>query len=195
MAVPNSAGSVSLTEFNMLKEKVAVLNGERAAAEARRALRYSELGDVNELIASLREEADAFESTLSELGVTLSSVSTSIQALAKQNTALSGEVDALTSDVADLAAALGAAEERVKLLQDNLDGAQKNVDAIANNQSTTSQEVSAMRTAAGGISIPAQTSGALAAGATVAAEDFNKVVSDLGGLLAALSALKSAVAG
>ncbi len=195
MAAPSNGGVVSLAEFKLLQEKVAVLNGERSGAEPRRALRYSELGDVNELIAGLREEADAFENTLSELGVTLSSVSTSIQALAKQNISLRSQVDGLTSDVAQLALTLAAAEERVKVIQDTLDGAQRDVDAIANNQSTVAQVVATMQTAADAVATPPQSSVPLAAGATVTAEEFNKVVSDIGGLRSALSALIAAVAG
>lgn len=169
--------TISDSDFQRLKEKVEILNGDRRQAADKRAFRYGEIKALHELIASLRGGATELE--------------VRIKVIASDAGGLRVEVEDVQTRVTSAQQAIDTANGRLSQLNQRIAGAQYNIDAVANSVSSAEQKLNAIRAGAGGVTLHEPVSANV--GAVPNAEQFNRAVTDIHDLFDALRQLRAVI--
>lgn len=193
-------------ELRLLTEKVKVLTGELGEKnENRRALLYGEAKDLREFIAGLRtkstdiqKQLDQAEADLDVLEEGLAQAQGDIDEANQAITAANTRIGELQGEVDDIDQALIVANQsltdittNVTALQTALGTAQEDLDNIAGGVTSAQQSIDKIKTQVAAVVLPTLESNAITG--TVTAAQYNRVVSDLYGLLGAITDLKTAI--
>lgn len=183
----------SFQEWQKIKELVEQLAGLRGDP-SKAAIRMAKIGQLNELIGSLKGSATDLQQKVNVLDDQIANTQQQVGTLQNTVNFLQGDVDAVQLDVTGL-------QENVATIQQGLSDAQLDLDTI-NQQITDIQtdlngladvkdRLDTLQADVGAVSVPAMTQGPVAAPPTAA--QFNALVTDVGNLRQALLNLISAI--
>lgn len=185
--------SQNFQEWQKIKELVEVLAGLRGDP-SKAAIRMAKIGQLNELIGSLKGSATDVQQKLSVLNEQVASTLQQVGTLQNTVNFLQNDVDGVQQDVIGL-------QENVANIQQELSDAQLDLGAINQQISDIQQDLSGLsdvknrldtlQADVGAVSVPAMTQGPVAAPPTAA--QFNALVTDVGNLRQALLDLISAI--
>lgn len=173
--------AVSDSEFQRVKEKVEVLNGDRRTALDKRAFRYGEIRDLQEFIAKLRNGAE-------ELGDRIEDIGVDTQALVATVARLVGDVNDLKEDTNQLRQRINKANSDITELAVRIGNARIDIDAIVSNTSTVQIELDEIQRNIKSLSLPNQQSSNVSDAPN--ANQYNRLVADVAAIISVLREFK-----
>lgn len=190
----------NLQEWQILKEKVEILAGERGDPNLA-AIRVRVLGQLQELISKLRISATDLQNDINTLDQSLQSTQSQLNTVQTNVGTLQTDVAALDSDVSTLQGNVTTLQGEIATVQTDLNTAQTTLTQL-------DADIAALQTDVGGlatlsdnfdqiqmdvtaVSIPGATQVTVAAPPTAA--EFNQLLSDVNALRTALTNLKNAI--
>lgn len=182
--------SLSASEFQRWREIIEVLAGMRGDPQ-KWALRQGTVANLQELISGLRTSATSLSTSLQSISEAVTKAEGSIVGTQDSINDLQGHAQRLDGSVSGLSQQLQNMLNQVNALNRDLSTAERQIADVQGQAVATAQTLAGIRTGAVAVNVPTQQSGQISGAPTAA--DFNKLVADIGGALAAIGQLKSAV--